>query len=370
MGTPTQYYVDTVSGSDAAAGTSFGAAWLTLKHAIETGITRDATNGDQINIYAPSGTPDNYSSGDPAIVLGDYASTASATAPLNIRGIASDGTTPAIAYVTFSGRYLFNLSTFSDLSVINLSMIGGSATGTVQAGTRFFVIGCLIDGTGGGVSAQLGQASGVIHSDVQGASGSNALLSFNHAASCKVIGSYIHERTNACFGIIGAGTILGNIVHVASTNSNAFTLNCQSDAVVIIGNTIVIDTASTSIGIVTAGVSCTILNNYIEGYSGAGGDAIVNTGANGLMIAGNRYFNCAAGVTPGDLTYAADNSATSASGITSLAGADYTPTSELKAIGLPLTIAGSTTYINVGVIQNTNAASGVVDPMALNIPGV
>lgn len=352
-GTPTQYYVDTVGGSNSDDGTSFANAFLTLKYAIETGITRDATNGDQINIYAPVGTPDDYSSGDPAIDLSGYAATGTATAPLIIRGVASDGTTPAIAYVTFASRALFSNTSFDDLNLINLSMVGGNSTAAMTLRFRFNVIGCFVDSTGGGDAIEGNQSCAVIHSDIQGSSGTNYLVYFGTSSGNMVIGNYIHETTNACFGILGGGRIVGNIIHTASTNGSAHTINSAPDYLYVANNFILSDTATASQRAVTAGgTSSVILNNYIEGYSGAGGAGIVNAGSNGLMIAGNRFFNCTTNVTPGDCAYVADNSSTTASGIADLATGDYTPTAELQEIGLPLTIAGETTYINVGAIQH------------------
>lgn len=357
-GTPTQYYVDSVSGNDGNAGTSFGAAWKTLKYAVETGITRDSTNGDQINLYAPSGTPDDYSSGDPAIVIGDYASTATSTAPLIIRGIASDGTTPAIAYVTFAGRALFSNTSFDDLTLINLSAVGGNSTASMTLRHRFNVIGCLVDSTGGGDGIEGNQSCSVIHSDIQGSSGSNYLVYFGTSSGNMVIGNYIHERANACFGVLGGGRIVGNIIHTASTNSVAYSINSSTDYLYAANNYILSDTASTARGISNSGVNGFIINNYIEGYSGSGGVGIYNSGGDGLLIAGNRFFNCATNITPGDCRYVTDNSSTTASGIASLSTGDYTPTAELKEIALPLAIGGATTYINVGAIQNEAEAGG------------
>lgn len=367
-GTPTQYYVDTVGGSNADAGTSFANAFLTLKYAIETGITPDATNGDQINIYAPAGTPDVYSSGDPAITMSSYATDATATAPLIIRGVASDGSTPAIAYITCASRYLVNDAVFDFSRWINVSVVGGSATGLWQMDRGTLVLGCLFDNTAGGSVVEVDGASGtvVMHSDMQGANGNSYLL--NMIGGGNVVGNYIHEQTNSCRGVTASGNVIGNIIHMNSTNASGQAIN-QSIVGIIRGNTCLNDAAGVTSGILSTGVGSQIANNYVEGWSGVGGVAITASASNTLMVATNRYYNCTTGFTLNDTDYASDNSVTTASGVANRASADYTPTAELKAIGLPLTIGGETTYINVGAIQ-TGGASNVIDPLTGTIPGL
>ena len=89
MGTPTNYYVDPSGGDNTNTGTSTGSPWLTFAHAIDE-ITRDDTNGDQINIKS-SAADTSMASG--AVDLDDYGSPTQ-MAPLIIRGYnsaANDG---------------------------------------------------------------------------------------------------------------------------------------------------------------------------------------------------------------------------------------------------------------------------------------
>ena len=80
--TLTNYYVDPGSGSDVTGTGTVGSPWASVQHALDN-ITRDATNGDQINIKA--GTADVLSS---PLTLATYGTT-SATAPLSFRGYTS-----------------------------------------------------------------------------------------------------------------------------------------------------------------------------------------------------------------------------------------------------------------------------------------
>lgn len=367
-GTPTQYYVDTVNGNNGNAGTSIGAAWATLKYAIETGITPDTTNGDQINIYAPSGTPDNYTTGDPAITMSSYATDATATAPLIIRGVAADGSTPAIAYITCASRYLVNDTVFDHSRWINISVVGGSATGLWQMDRSTLVLGCLFDNTAGGNALEIDGAgsSYVMHSDIQGSSGNAYLVSMSGAGY--LIGNYIHEQTNSCRGLTSGQIVIGNIFHMNTTNAYGQAIN-NSNSSYITGNICLNNAAGVSAGITCTGAGSVITNNYVEGWSGVGGAAITASSSNTFIVAANRYYNCTAGVTVNDTDYSTDNSVTTASGVANRASNDYTPTAELKAIGIPLTIGGETTYINVGAIQ-TGGASNVIDPLTGTIPGL
>lgn len=363
MGTPTQYYVDTVDGDDGNAGTSPGSgnAWATLKHAIETGITRDTTNGDQINVYAPVGTPDDYSTGDPAIAISSYAAAATADASLIIRGVESDGSTPAIAYLTCSGRYLILDTAFDCCRLINLSIVGGSATGLFELDRNILIYGCLFDNTAGGAVVSIDGAdnSAVYHSDIQGASGNAYLLNMQFGGL--VVGNYIHERANSCRGVNNCAFADGNIVHLNSTNANGsgFLHNNSGANFDARNNIILNDAAGVTGGIDLLLAGGRLTNNYIEGWSGTGGyDIKPPASGNIILAAHNRSFNNTNDFAFGDVDLAIDNSVTSASGVTDRAAGNYAPTSELREIGYPLVIGGTTAYLNVGAVQNAFSSSG------------
>lgn len=362
MGTATQYYVDSVGGNDGNAGTSFGAAWKTLKYAIETGITPDTTNGDTINMYAPVGTPDVYSSGDPAIALSSYATDALVSAPLTVRGVASDGSMPAIAYITCTGRYLVNDTTFDFSRWVNLSITGGSGTGLFQVDRGSSVLGCLLNNTGGGVACQIdmGGTQGVVaFSDLQGTNGAalSLLDCITSTGVGTIIGNYIHERTGACRGINGGFQIIGNVIHLNNSAANSNGISSGYAAASVVGNTILNDAASVANGIVLSGAGSSVFRNYIEGWSGAGGTAVTIGASNGLAAVNNRYFNCTNGFTLGDIDYATDNSILSASGVASRSGANYAPVGALRAIGLPLLMGSTSSFINVGAVQTNSGYS-------------
>jgi hypothetical protein len=100
-----------------------------------------------------------------------------------------------------------------------------------------------------------------------------------------------------------------------------------------------------------------VVNNYVEGFSGTGGKGYYfNAAANWAVVQGNRWYNCSTGVDLGssNVYLNADNSATSASGLTNAGSGDYTPTTELKAGAWPsdfLGLSGNAKAIDIGAIQ-------------------
>jgi hypothetical protein len=90
MGALTNYYVDPSGGDDTRSASEaqvVSTPWMTFSHAIDT-ITRDATNGDQINIKSTLEINADTSMAAGAVDLGDYGSPTQ-LAPLIIRGYSS-----------------------------------------------------------------------------------------------------------------------------------------------------------------------------------------------------------------------------------------------------------------------------------------
>ena len=96
----TEYYVDYSAGTDdlaAGRGDTDGDPWQTLKYAIETGITRNSSTGDRINLKG------NVTHTVAATAsLSDYVVSASEAAPLLIQGYTSAANDGGIAYLAGS----------------------------------------------------------------------------------------------------------------------------------------------------------------------------------------------------------------------------------------------------------------------------
>lgn len=360
MAAPTIYYVDTVNGNDGNAGTSMGAAWQTLKHAIETGVTQDATNGDRIRIYAPVGTPDAYVSGDPAIDLQGYAATATATAPLIIEGCDATGTSRATAYITCAGRYLFNDTAFDHLKAIDLDITGGSASGIWRTDTWTMLIRCAVRQTSTGKNLSVtGSGSTLVNCAFIGA-GANQYILECLSSTGTVIGCLMKETTNACYGVQGPAIFIGNIVHLNTTHPSSGYGVSGAGLAYVFNNFLLNSGAGVASGISSTAAGARLLNNYIEGWSGSGGDPWTLTGSNTELVAGNRWYNCSDAPTATDAAFEYDNSSLGASGVTDLSGGDYTPLAALRAAGFPASLLTLSldTNISIGAVQNALSASG------------
>lgn len=359
MGAPTTYYVDTVNGSDSNAGTSPGSgnAWLTLKYAIETGITRDATNGDRIMIYAPVGTPDAITSA--AIDLQQYATDATATAPLIIQGSDSAQTGYDTAYLTCTGLMFISDAVFDHLTLHGLHVTGGNSTGLMELDRSSTIIGCTFVQTSTGFNTKIdGALSKVLFCEFSGAGTNTVILDMIGNAGL-VLGCYLHETTNAVDKGLQAGdVVMFTVVHVASTDANCGMIAGSSSSTMWAFNSLINDSAGVTGGINASGVTQVIVNNYIQGQSGTGGYAIRSTGSNAHITVGNRWYNCTTGLSLTDSGIDTDNSATSASGVTNAGSGDYSPTSELKALAWPEYIAGVLSNLSIGAIQQAAGSGG------------
>ena len=98
----TNYFVDPAAGSDDTGDGSIGTPWASVQHALDS-ITRDATNGDQVNIK--SGTADVLAA---TLDLTTYG-TPTATAPLVLRGYTSAANDGGVGVLSGGGGG-FNLT--------------------------------------------------------------------------------------------------------------------------------------------------------------------------------------------------------------------------------------------------------------------
>jgi hypothetical protein len=360
MAAPTIYYVDTVNGNDGTGdGLAMVSAWQTLKYAIETGISADTTNGDRIRLYAPVGTPDVYSSGDPAIDLQAYlATTAAISAPLIIEGCDAAGTSRATAYITCTGRYLFNDTAFGYVKLYDLSIVGGSAVGILRVDAGLTAVRCIIQQTSSGANLQTDNSgSFLLNCAILGAGTSQYLLFFGNSNGT-VVNCLIRETSNVCRGINGLSSMYNSIVHMNATNNSTGAV--LGAAMTHIQNNMFLNSAAGTMGaIATGGTSMRLINNYIEGWSGTGGKPWNLTGGNTDLVVGNRWYNCTDAPSATDPNFEYDNSVLGASGIANLSTNDYTPSADLREAGFPSTFLGTSIplSLNIGPIQNPYEAA-------------
>jgi len=362
MAAPTNYYVDPTSGNDTTGDGSSGTPWATMNKALTT-ITRDLTNGDQINLKA--GTDDVLSA---AMPLGTYGAPTNA-APLIIRG-----------YTT----------TANDGGIGGIS--GGGTTGLIStANDNHFFIDLKLHNTGSNTIAAVDRESAFINCEIANTT-ARGVVADN---STSVINCYFHTISGS-EAIDGGGgeaiTITGCYFDVAVT-----TLVCRSSAVVsnniiklptssgaegirMIGNdskcynnTVFCVTGGTNAGIttgVTALVRASIYNNFVEGFSGTGGKGFeVGTGDGFFLVGSNGTRNCSTDEEFSNAEYILNNITTNdqfgitTSPFTDPSTGDFSVDTQLKSKGLDWFTGGGTTattvsHTDIGAAQREEPAGG------------
>lgn len=355
MAAPTMYYVDPAINANSGTGT-IGDAFGDLQYALNT-ITRDATNGDQINIKA--GADEILAA---SLTLATYG-TPTADAPLILRGYTATANDGGKGEIDCNGATMLAATSYSliliDLIIHNFGNNNGINT---TAAVFFLVINCEIH---------------------KGASSPDTkFLLYNSTSSFtqRVIGCYLHDA-----GINGYGArtsiAVGNYVKNCPNgiDANLTIGNIANDCGVIsirwndsygthIGNSIYSSVAATGIGLdLSSGATRrggVGINNIIEGFSGAGGKGI--NGSGDIFLLGyNAFYNNATAESLGDVYIDLGNDATlAASPFTNPAGGDFSLlTSVVGAVdgAFPGTWYGPAATIDhadIGAVQNGAGTGG------------
>lgn len=288
MAAPTETYVDPAIAANSGTGT-IGDPYGDLQYALNT-MTRNATNGDRINIKA--GTDEILSAA--LVIAADYG-TPTAAAPLifqgytsaagdgGIGGISGGGTvgvyTEAINFVRFRDLHCHNTGS---VDILKFGQLGNAAENVELNNT-----------TGDGIDANTmlgGPISHCYFHDIQAAgvncsnTGANAEIRYCHFAN----GTKDFD----------AAIILNR---ACTAENNTFNLDGASDGIrcsdrfgVINGNSI-LSSSGTGKGLELSGSGGNegiIINNVIEGFSGSGGVGISITG-DVPFYGYNAVYNCA-----------------------------------------------------------------------------
>ena len=347
----TETYVDPAIAGASGAGT-VGDPYGDLQHALDT-MTRDATNGDRINIKA--GTDEILGA---ALTLATYG-TPTVDAQLFLQGYTTAAGDGGIGGISGNATYeVLNSTTLDYIQFVDLHMHNsGSASFVVQARNFCNFIGCELDnGTGAalikvglycsvtdcyfhnfdGIGLQLGQAGSIVSSCYFENGASDFTDTISVQSGCYVFNNII--------SIDGAsdGIVLNGIGHVASNNT-------------------VYSSSGTGDGI-TSGDNSVIINNYIEGFSGAGGvGMLIPTGKVVPLLQANRYYNSTTNESiVGVVVNDTDNSAVGSSALTNPGAGDFSVGTDLKAGAYPTTFKGSSTsqYMDIGAAQRQEPAGG------------
>lgn len=337
-------------------------------------ITRDSTNGDQINVIA--GTSQTLSA---SLSLTTYG-TPTAAAPLVIRGCtatADDGGQGVLDgnagdFTIIAGRPV-------DLVLRDLRLRNTAGANVLELGARNQVYNCEVDTTAANVS----------------------LVGISTNANCIVAHCYIHDvgrgiqtgygagqyRNNyivplslsGAHGILNNGTSTdtfeGNVVKCSHAGAYGYAANNTNVAQVLAGNVFYNTAAGTTVGVLlndnAAGTGQTSINNIIVGWSGAGGVGIRHDGRPGV-VGHNAFYGNSTNETyaldplvdlAGDVILAADPFVDAANGDFSLTAAAKTA---LASKGWPLAYLGAhantVPNLNIGPIQMaaSSGSSGAV----------
>lgn len=328
--------------------------WRSVQGALDL-ITRDATNGDQINVKAGS-----------AQVL-------SAALALTTYGTPAEG-----APLILCGC---NASWVADGTLAEIDC-GGFALMASNAGyVALKFLQCHTPGTNAFVNWNSGNPGLIYRCEFH--KGASTISGVNQAAlqvsgAVRVVGCNIHDWDGASARGVYSGIVYGctfvnctnGVVMMAGNIAlqNHFADSAQAilifaDYTSAIGNTIYSSTARTTAAIIgnsSAYAWSTILNNLIVGYSGAGGDAIDHPG-DVALIGHNAYYNntnnrtiggdivCDLG---GEVVLAADPFVDAANGDFSLTAAAK---AALRGVGWPASYLGAHAntdgHVTIGAIQ-------------------
>lgn len=352
MTAPTQTYVDPAIAADSGAGT-IGDPYGDLQYALNQ-VTRDSTNGDQFNVKA--GTDEILSS---ALSLTTYG-TPTATAPLLIRGYTSAADDGGIGGVSGNGSVQcidFNADGKDYVWLIDMHFHNTGSNPIVEL--RFYgaVINCefnnsssdgIFVSTGGKVIGCHVHDVGNYGIRLAGNTGTLALSNFleNGPTNNFVIG--IQAITaNDCL-------VIGNVIKMGSTGDGIWN---QDHDLAVINNTIYANgSTGTGIDLETGGFrNRIVINNYVEGFSGVGGQGYDYNTTSGIISLHNKAYNNTTNfVDENDRNfYTANDGALGSSPLTDPSNNDFSVDEILRSLGFPSSFNGASTnqYLDIGAAQ-------------------
>lgn len=291
--------------------------WRSVQGALHL-TTRDATNGDQINVKAGTAQVNQAS-----WTLATYGAP-TATAPLVIKGYTSTADDGGFAEINCNGVALWTAGQSTFWALVDLEVhTGGTGTTILNAyaGTAF-VYNCKVHkgaSTPGTNAIMISLPTGAIINshvyDVGTAGGTTAI------DAALVIGCYVSGTFHGT-GII-AGNVINNIVVPSSTGPTGISLINSNG--VCANNTVVSIGSGTGTGIRVSGAPAHVLNNIVQGFSGVGGKGVViASGLDRSIVHSNAVFNCS---TPysigGDVTIDVNNDSLAASPFVDAANGNF-----------------------------------------------
>jgi len=289
---PSDYFVDPAIAANTGTGT-IGDPYGDLQHALDS-VTRNTTDGDRFNIKA--GTNEGLSAALSLVLYG----TPAFTAPLLFQGYtAAQGDGGQGLIDCNANTVITNAGTC--INWYDIEMYDGPAAGALLSLAQYSsVIRCYIhDSNGHGIDAASNNTAivGTRFEDL--GDGTHDML-IASVANCRIFGNYFKQGgARTCRTAItttnNTSVVQNNIISVDGA-SNGIDLGSQFHQL-ITGNTILSGGGSGS-GVVLSGTNSIIanilINNYVEGFSGAGGvgfDFPTDSGGGGVYGQNAAYNN-------------------------------------------------------------------------------
>lgn len=363
------YYVDPLSGSDAAAGTSFGTAWATTQKAADTAVA-----GDEVRLCATA-------TETPSAQIDWDTNAGTAASPIHFVGADSSGNPLTTGYYTISGSSLpastnlFYWGTAASQFVrFKRIRITGATNHNVSTGpgsgtpfdTWLIFNTCRIDSaTADGVYQGFGYRNMFINCEIDSNGGSGfgpaGASNTNRMGYIWFYGCSVHDNTSSGITLYNQGNeVLNSLIY--DNGGDGIELGRQFFYTVIMNNTIYGNTGS-GIGdmnafSLSANNTGRIIGNTFASNGGYGLEDNRGGGTLGYIDYNHFYNNTSgetdfSGGTPGDSNQSGDPLFTS---ITD-GSEDFTPTSgsplirtnlndgNIGAVGAPASGGGETSHV-------------------------
>lgn len=313
MGAPIKYFIDPAIAADTGAGT-LADPWGDIQFALNT-ATRNATHGDRMGVIG--GTAELQTV---ALSLVTYG-TPTFSAPLIFQGITAAGddgdleTGTGIGAINMQGNNASIIAAGGGIFFRHMKLFNTGTAAVLNITTDQIVMQCEItQSTGGGIISDNSERSTIVGNHVHDI-GALGISRGGH-----VLFNYLkNDGTNDFTAAINAGAnTANNIISIDGSSDGIRTTNIIAGS---IANNSILSGGGTGKGILTGTdelIVGIIMNNLVEGFSGAGGVGITinSTSRNNAIYAGNAAFNNTTNYSDGQKTeylLVSDNETLSAS---------------------------------------------------------
>ncbi len=371
------YYVDYGAGNDTTGDGTIGTPWKTIQKALDT-ITRNATDGDQINIKA--GTAQVLAA---PLTLATYGTPTDAGL-LALRGYTATANDGGMGVIDCGGFTMWTVNTYNYIAMIDLEMHSFGDNHGISLNAYISLFNCEVHkGASSPVNKFLVRMENAacrilnchIHSPGSGIMGCVGLYALSNA-----IGNYINAGANSVYGIYaGNSQIENNVILCNNTGSVGIEAGGYS---IVRNNSLRNLAAGTGSGIYANSYAAQItVNNIVVGWSGASGKGFWLIGNPGL-VGWNAFYNNTANYTVADqirVDKRAFDVALAADPFTDAANGDFSLTTAaqvaLRSAGWPASYLGAHAntdpHITIGALQYgpTPAAGGGVIRRVMRLLG-